>query len=328
MKNAISPAVITETTLNDTDDPAIWVNRSAPAQSRIIGTDKNKVGGIYMYDLDGNIVNKITDLNRPNNIDVAYDFEINGIKTDIAVVTERNTHKIRVFSLPELRAIDGGGIPVFEQETDNSFRESMGIALYTYPDGQIDAIVGRKTGLSEEYLWQYRLVATPEGIVKANVIRKFGSYSGKKEIEAIAVDNELGYVYYCDETAGIRKYYADPSNGNKELAFFGQKDAKRDHEGIAIYKKDDKKGYILVSNQQKNTILVYKREGDEHNPHKHSLLAEIPVSTIECDGADSLNFNFNDSFPQGIFVAMSNGKVFHIYDWRKIQEIIDGKNGN
>ncbi len=48
-------------------------------------------------------------------------------------------------------------------------------------------------------------------MVKGTLVRKFGLFSGKKEIESIAVDDALGYVYYSDEGYGVRKYYADPS---------------------------------------------------------------------------------------------------------------------
>ncbi len=68
-------------------------------------------------------------------------------------------------------------------------------------------------------------------MVSAKLIRKFGRFSGKKEIESIAVDNELGYVYYSDEQFGIRKYYADPEKGDNEVAVFGQGDYKEDNEG-------------------------------------------------------------------------------------------------
>lgn len=326
-ENAIKPTVITQPTPHDTDDPAFWIHPENPAKSLVIGTDKEVGGGLYVYDLTGKIVNSFIDMQRPNNVDVAYGLEINGVKTDIAVTTERNTNTIRIFSLPDLKPIDNGGIPIFEGEVGEGFRDGMGIALYTKQidsvTNELYAIVGRKTGPSGSYLWQYRLSGGDDGAVKAEVVRKFGVYSGTKEIEAIAVDNELGYVYYSDETAGVRKYYADPAKGNEELAFFAQNDAKRDHEGIAIYKKDDRTGYILVSNQQKNTFLVYAREGVEGNPNKHELISEIPVSTVECDGADAVNVNFGPAFPQGVLAAMSNGQVFHIYDWRVLQEWID-----
>ena len=107
---------------------------------------------------------------------------------------------------------------VFEGEAQ---RDPMGISLYTRPsDQKIFAIVGRKTGPSGSYLWQYELSGNGK-FAAAKVVRKFGAYSGKKEIEAIAVDNELGTVLYCDEQFGIRKYKADPAlNDNKELALF------------------------------------------------------------------------------------------------------------
>ena len=102
------------------------------------------------------------------------------------MTTERETNKIRIFSLPDLTPIDGGGIAVFEGETE---RDPMGVSLYTRPtDGVVFAIVGRKVGPSGTYMWQYQLTGNDSGVVTANVVRKFGQFSGKKEIEAIAVD--------------------------------------------------------------------------------------------------------------------------------------------
>ncbi|MFD2744218.1 MULTISPECIES: phytase [Sphingobacterium] len=325
--NALQPTIVTEPTEYDTDDPAFWIHPTAPAKSLVIGTDKEVDGGLYVYDLQGKIVNKFIGMQRPNNVDVAYGLDINGVKTDIAVTTERKSNTIRIFALPDLKPIDDGGIPIFEGELGEDERDGMGIALYTdktdSTNQTIYAIVGRKTGPSGSYLWQYKLSADANGVVKGEIVRKFGTYSGKKEIEAIAVDNELGYVYYSDETAGVRKYYASPDGGNEELAFFGQQDALRDHEGIAIYKKGNKEGYILVSNQQKNSFLVYNRAGTESNPHAHTLLCEIPVSAVECDGADAINLDLGPQFPNGMLIAMSNGRVFHYYDWRIIQDWID-----
>src|SRR5690606_10369127 len=109
----------------------------------------------------GNIVNKVTDLKRPNNVDVAYGLRIGDTRADIAVLTEREAKQIRIFRLPDLEAIDGGGIPMFEGEEGEDETAPMGIALYTRPaDSAIFAIVGRKSGPQEGYLWQYRLDGT------------------------------------------------------------------------------------------------------------------------------------------------------------------------
>lgn len=329
--DAVVPTVVTEPTEFDTDDPAIWIHPTDPSQSLIVGTDKEVGGGLYVYDLAGKIVNKVTGLERPNNVDIAYGLDVNGTKVDVAITTERNAHKIRVYSLPDLQPIDNGGISVFDGEQGEGERDGMGISIYTKKDSAnttIYAIVGRKSGPSGSYLWQYKLTAGADGIVKGEVVRKFGTYSGKKEIEAIAVDNELGYVYYSDETVGVRKYYADPEKkDDTELAFFAQHDVKSDHEGIAIYKVSDSTGYILLSNQQNNSFVVYPREGSNGNVHAHEKLADIPVSAVECDGAEATSLNLGGDFPKGMLVAMSNGKVFHYYAWDLIQERIDKGEG-
>ena len=317
----ITPVVITEPVKYDSDDPAIWLHPTDPSQSLIIGTDKDEDGALYVFDLNGKVIEEKTvrNLKRPNNVDVEYGLMLNGVTTDIAVTTERYANKIRVFSLPDMNAIDNGGIDVFSGEVQ---RAPMGIALYKRPaDGAIFAIVGRKEGPKDGgYLWQYRLEDDGTGNVKATKVREFGIWSGLQEIEAIAVDDVLGYVYYSDETFGIRKYYADPDNADahQELAVFGKDGFAEDREGISIYQVNDGTGYILVSDQQANDFRIFKREGEPDNPHNHQLVKVVHVSTNESDGSDVTNAVLNDTFTEGLFVAMSDNRTFHFYSWKDI----------
>lgn len=321
--SALKPVITTEQVQFDTDDPAIWIHPTDPAKSLVIGTDKDAQGSLYVFDLAGKIVNKVAGLKRPNNVDIAYGISLNGSPRDVAIVTERETNKLRIFSLPDLQPLDKGGIPVFEGEQE---RGPMGIAVYTNKSNhKTYAIVGRKSGPMDQYLWQYELNDDGSDKVKATLVRRFGKYSGKKEIEAIAVDNELGYVYYSDEQYGIHKYYADPEKGDAELALFGQTDFAEDLEGISIYKTGDSTGYILVSDQQANRFNVYKREAAQGQSQQHQLIAAIPFSTIESDGSEVTNIALNDKFPKGVFVAMTNGKTFQYYDWRDIQKRIEAQ---
>lgn len=314
-EEVIQPAVITQPVKHDTDDPAIWINKKDPSKSLIVGTDKDKDGALFVFDLEGRIIPELTvsGLQRPNNVDIAYGLKINGRPTDIAVTTERLTHKLRIFSLPDMKAVDGGGIPVFEGEAGEGFRDLMGIALYTAPDGKIYAIVGRKTGPAEGYLWQYLLEDDGRGVVKADLVRKFGKYSGKKEIESIAVDNENGFIYYSDEQVGVRKYHADPAKGNEELNLFAQTGFASDHEGISIYKTGPKTGYILVSDQGANKFHIFRREGN-----RQELLKVVKVAAQESDGSDMVSIPLNDKFRHGMFVVMSTDRTFHYYRWEDI----------
>lgn len=308
----LQPRVVSEPTRHDTDDPAIWIDRADPAKSLVIGTDKHSDGALYAFDLRGKIVGRVGDLRRPNNVDLATGFRLGGRSVDLVVTTEREAQRLRVFSVPDLRPLDRGDLVVFGGERH---RAPMGIALYTRPrDGALFAIVGGKSGPAQGYLAQYRLEDDGTGAVKMTWVREFGAYSGKKEIEAIAVDAELGYVYYADEQFGVRKYAADPDapEAGRELAAFGLEDFKSDVEGISVFPIGVGRGYVIVSDQQRDAFNVYAREGAAGSPHDHRLLARVPVAAVESDGSDATSVEL-PGFPGGLFVVMSTDRRFHFY---------------
>ncbi len=315
----VKPTIVTQASRNDTDDPAIWINKANPAESLILGTDKGDLtGGIYVYTLDGKIDSSrsVFNMKRPNNIDVEYGMIINGVPTDIAVCTERGRNMIRVFSLPSMKPIDNGGIEVFVGEKE---RDPMGIGLYKDPKtAVVYAIVGRKTGPDSTYLWQYKLDAAANGTVSGTKVRAFGRFEGNAEIEAIVVDDALGHIYYSNETIGIRQYFASPEKGNDELALFATTGVREDHEGLSIYPTSSTTGYILLSDQQANRFRVYSREGTKENPYDHKLLKIVNVSAQESDGSDVTEVPLNDTFKHGLFVVMSTDKTFHFYRWEDI----------
>lgn len=315
--NAVQPRVVTEPSKHDTDDPAIWINTANPAQSLVLGTDKNTDGALLAYDLKGKIVRSVTGLKRPNNVDLVAGFQLGGRAVDIAVVTEREMKRLRVFTVPDLADADRGDLVVFGGDPE---RAPMGVALYKRPrDGAVFAIVGGKSGPAEGYLGQYRLEDDGTGKVKMTLVRQFGAYSGRAEIEAIAVDAEAGYVYYSDETFGVRKYAADPeaADANRELAQFGTTGFASDHEGISIYKHADGTGYVLVSDQQAHRFQIFPREGTAGRPHDHPRVGTVEVAAIESDGSEVTAMAL-PGFPGGLFVAMTEGRVFHFYAWDDI----------
>jgi 3-phytase len=336
--DAIAPVFVTEPTKYDTDDPAIWIHPTDPSQSLIVGTDKNpEDGALYVYDLDGKIQPEktIRPLLRVNNVDIEYGLPLGGEMVDIAVTTERGANKIRVYSLPDMKEIDNGGIEVFTGEEGRQAMP-MGISLYKRPsDGAIYAIVGRKSGPAEGYLWQYKLEDDGHGNVIGVLVRQFGAYSGLNEIESIAVDDPLGYVYYSDEGAGTRKYHADPDapGADTELALFGTvfgpEGYTRDNEGISIYQINDGTGYILVSDQHANKFRIYTREGEADDPHNHQFVKSVTVSTNESDGSEITSVVVNENFPNGLFVAMSDNQTFHYYSWDDIagDDLVKAPNG-
>lgn len=311
---AIAPDIITESTLNDTDDPAIWVNPKDASKSIVFGTDKETNGAIYAFDLEGEIIESktIRNIERPNNVDIEYGFKLNDSTiTDILVFTEREKQQIRLYSVPDMKPLDGGGFPVFEDEDSLKNRLPMGIGLYKSPkDSVVYAIVGRKTGSLKNYLYQYVLHSDSLG-VKAKLVRKFGSFSGKKEIEAIAIDDEKGFVYYSDEGVCIKKYHAEPSLGNEEISCFGGDYFLEDIEGIAIAIKPNGTGSIVVSDQQKGQFNIFSRT-------ENRFVKAINLSTLETDGCEVVTIPLNAIFKNGLFVAMNDEKNFFFYDLGKL----------
>lgn len=317
----IKPAVVTEAVVHDADDPAVWVNRRDPGQSLIIGTDKGDGGtggGLYVFGLDGKIRQKILDVKRPNNVDVEYGFQLGKRSIDIAVMTDSGSRQLRIYEIsPTGKLTDVSGK---SQAQDTPW----GIALYKRPsDGAIYAVVGRPSGPKENYLTQYLLKDNGSGKVDVIEVRKFGRFSGTDLIEAVAVDDALGYVYYADESTCIRKYHADPDHpsAGKELGTFGVGEYAADREGIAVYTIADGTGYVVCTDQLKNSrYLVYPREGLPGKPHEHGKAIKIVQGGARgTDGIEVVSASLGPKFPNGILVAMNSpGRNFFIYDWRTV----------
>jgi 3-phytase len=323
---------------NDPDDPAIWVHPSDPAHSLIIGTMKvaAPAGAIVVFGMDGQIRQTISGIDRPNNVDVEYGLVLNGRAVDIAVATERLRRQLRVFRIDpaEGRLIDLGGIPVLSGQQGEA-GAPMGIGLYKRPrDGAVFAIISPKEGPRDGYLWQYRLADGGGGKVAATFVRRFGRFSAttvreENEIEAVAVDDALGYVYYADEADGIHKWHADPDHpdASKELAHFAQSGYRGDREGIAIYAMDDGTGYIVVTDQLdgNSEYHLYPRQGEPGGPHDHTR--ELAILAGEADATDGIDISsraLGPGLPHGIMVAMnSEPRNFLVFRWQDVAAEVD-----
>lgn len=328
----VQPAVRTESAGNDADDPAIWVHPKDPSRSLVIGTNKAAApqGALVVYGLDGKVRQRIGGLDRPNNVDVEYGLKLGGRRADIVVTTERYQKRLRVFRIEEKTGMledvsSAGGIPVLEGREGRG-REPMGIGLYRRPrDGAVFAIVSPKEGPLDGYLEQYLLEDDGGGKVKGKKVREFGTFSGAGEIEAVVVDDELGYVYYADEDTGLRKYHADPDHplARKELALFGRAGYQGNREGLAIYAAGKGKGYLISTDQVKGNsrYLLYRREGTAADPHDHSeVVGVIEGGADSTDGIEATPHGLGKAWPKGMLAAMNSaGKNFFFYNWADIE---------
>jgi 3-phytase len=318
---------------NDADDPAIWVHPTDKSRTLILGTDKHeKTGGLYVFGLDGGLRQSIPDIDRPNNVDVEYGLRLPAGPTDIAVLTERLRHRLRVFAISpggRLSDLVPEGLPVLARQS-GAAGEPMGIALYRRPrDQAMFAIVAPKTGSADNYLWQYRIEAGPDGRLRAPLVRRFGRFSrlGREagevgEIEAVTVDDALGFVYYSDEGYGIRKYHADPDHPDaaSELVAFATSGFLGDREGLAIMPTGDFTGFIVASDQipAGTRVKLFPREGAGGNPHAHPELHTVATASDDTDGLEVTAHGL-PGFPSGLLVMMTAAsRNFLFYDWRMV----------
>jgi 3-phytase len=278
-----------------------------------------------VHRLDGSVVQVIGGLNRPNNVDVEYRVVLGGRTMDLVVATERLARQLRVYRVAERgdRLVDVAALPVLEGARGDR-GAPMGIGLYRRPkDGRLFAIVAPKDGPTTDYLWQYA-IDDAGGRLVARLVRRFGAYSGKGEIEAVAVDDALGYVYFADEGGGIHKWHADPDapGAGTELAYFGRDGFTGDREGIAIYGNADGTGYIVCTDQRPggSQYRLYRREGLPGRPHDHQETVKVVSGPADStDGIDVTSVPLGPRFPRGLLVAMnSKGRNFLLFPWEAI----------
>lgn len=331
----VRPFVTSDAVTDDPDDPAIWIHPTDPARSVVFATNKvaAPAGAVVAYGLDGRLRQTIAGLDRPNNIDVESGVVFGGRSVDIAVATERLQHRLRVFAIDAAdgRLTDLATIPVLEGETGDR-SEPMGIALYRRPaDGAVFAIVAPKTGGRTGYLAQYRLTEDGQGRVTGTLVRRFGAFSDARnaegepgEIEAVVVDDELGFVYYADEAFGIHKWHADPEHADaaRELAVFGTTGYEADREGLAIYRRADGTGYLVSTDQigGGSVLKFYRREGSAGAPHDHAAPAfEVRTPSDSTDGIDVTSVTVPGA-PGGFLVMMNSAaKNFLFFRWQDLE---------
>ncbi|GED03256.1 phytase [Bacillus atrophaeus] len=308
------------------DDPAIWVNEKRPEKSKLITT--NKKAGLVVYDLDGKEINSYQ-FGKLNNVDLRYDFPLNGKKADIAAASNRTDGKnsIEIYSFDgekgELESITDPKHPI-----STGIAEVYGFSLYhSQKTGKFYALVTGKQGEFE----QYEIADNGKGYVTGKKVRQFKLNS---QTEGVAADDEYGHIYIAEEDVAIWKFSAEP-NGGTQGSIIDRADGKHltsDIEGLTIYYAPDGKGYIMASSQGNNSYAIYERQGSNKYIENFEITdGEKIDGTSDTDGIDVIGFGLGAKYPNGIFIAQDgknteNGQAvnqnFKIVPWERIAKPI------
>ncbi len=297
------------------DDPAFW-RAPDPAQSRILGTDKDV--GLYVYDLSG-ATQQFLEVGRMNNVDVAYGFDAGGEAVDIAVATDRTRIGLAVFFIDpatgEFSPAPGGYLPHY-------FDDPYGLCLWERGDGQVDVFF---TEDDTGRMSQMRL-SFVDGAMAAQEVRAFtlGTIT-----EGCDVDERSGQVYMAEENVGVWRFSADPAAGD-DREMFAPVDGEAlvaDAEGVALWRDGEAGDTLVVSSQGDSAYAVFDLESG-------TLIGRFEINggdidrTTETDGID-IHAQALPGYPSGVFLAQddaedSGGQNFKIVDLDAIREALTG----
>ena len=300
------------------DDPAIWRHPTDGALSTIIGTDKKR--GLMVYDVNGHVIQELAD-GRMGNVDLRYDFPLNGSPTAIVTAGNRTDNTLAVYAIDwasrKLRNVAARRIAVdLGVYGSCMYRSAIDGAYYVF--------ITSKSGNVD----QWRLRQAIPGTIDAERVRGFDVGS---QIEACVADDELGSVYIGEEGVGIWKYAAEPDKGNERVAVDSTGSTgylTPDVEGLALFLGPAGTGYLIASSQGRDAFNVYRREGRNEYIATFSIEEGNGIDRVtHSDGVDVINASLGPRFPHGVFVTQDQNNEggrqnFKLVPWPAIEAII------
>lgn len=282
------------------DDPAIFVDRTRPERSLILGTDKDR--GLGVYDLEGNLL-QFLDTGHFNNVDVRDRFPLGGQEIAIAAACETSKEAVAIFRIdPEARRL---------VELDGRFElgvDPAGLCLSRTADGRIYVFV---TGFDREveeddWLSQWELLPRSDGSVGAKRVRRIRVSSA---CEGLVADDEAGVLYLAEENVGIWSLPVDPASAvAPRLRHRVHPDGKlhRDVEGLAL--ADTRTGsYLIASSQGSDDFVVFRRDDDLSYVTRFELSESPGIDRVtHTDGIEAFVGPLGHLYPAGLFIAQDD----------------------
>lgn len=321
---ALAPVAedLSQALIGDSDDPAVWIDPLNAANSLVIATLKD--GGLVTFNLDGTLAQNLTSLPngeiRYNNVDVLYNFSLNGETADIAIASDRENDTLAVFKIdPASRQLVNITADSLSAEAfsifgvDDGEATAYGLAAYRSPvTGKSFVFVTQASG---NQIAQLELVDNGAGLISAQVVRAIelpieeGKEAEDYQSEAIVVDQEKGIVYLAVEgEIGIVKFGAEPNSGD-QITVVRPVDSPElvpDLEGLGLYYGPNGTGYLIASSQGDSSYAVYRREG------ANEFLGSFVIGDNEAlgidqanetDGLDVINVPLGPLFPFGALLV-------------------------
>ncbi len=297
-KNSITadfetPPVLSEVDEDAADDPAIWINKSNPEKSLIIGT--NKKAGLHVYDIYGKELQFIS-VGKINNAESGYDLKLKDRIVDFVACTNRTSQTIDIYE------IDKQNLQLKENalcKIPSTVDDVYGFCTYQNKETKKHYLFANgKNGLVEQWL------ITPDNdSIKAELTRTLQMPS---QPEGMVVDDVTNTLFIGVEENAIFAYStledADTTSFRIKESSTSNSNINYDIEGLTIYRVSNDKGYLIASIQGNFSYAVF-----DINP-PYSYITSFVVKDGEYDGIEETdgleicNTPMGKSFPKGMLV--------------------------
>jgi len=306
------------------DDPAIWVNKNTPQQSRVLGTDKRR--GLWIYDLNGEKT-QFFGVGRLNNVDGRYGFSLAGKTIDIAAASNRTHNSITLFGIDPQT-----GVASVLGNVATTMTDIYGLCMYQSKEGKTYVFANDKSGLYQQYRLQAASGSASTEPVEGLMVREFSLPS---QPEGCVADDRSGRLYMGEEDAGIWLGSADPELSQQPpltlIAKVGEQ-LVADVEGVALYQRGDK-NYLIASSQGDDAYVIFNAEAPYEVKGKFHVVPNLKLAidgVSETDGLDVVSANLGPLYPNGLLVLQDGRNVlpetpqnFKLVPWHVIEKQFD-----
>lgn len=283
------------------DDPAIWYNTKAPAQSLIVGTDKK--GALNTYSLQGRLIASHP-IGKVNNVEVVkvapFSLPTDDTLVDALAIASNRSHN----SLSVLTVAQETGNLALLSDIPTPLLDIYGLCAFNH-NGNIDVLVNSTNG---DYL-RYQLSLNPDsGNIDASVVHAFALPS---QPEGCVVDTQKGVAYLGEESTGVWTLDINQPTASPQLAMTIAAPVESDVEGLSLFDVDGVR-YLIVSSQGNNQYAIYAPDNGFSFVGMVEVIANREKNidgASETDGLASSNHNFGGEFSEGIFVVQDGRNI-------------------
>ncbi len=305
-------------TLDNLDSPAVWhgpegrhwlLSTAKTTDVLVVndaatGKELRRVGG------PGTALGK---LERPNGIFVI---------DDLAMVVERDNHRVQVFRMPAFTPVGMFGASVLKKPygiAAHPGAEARSYVVYVTDNYEMaDESVPPDSMLGQRVRKFHVVVGST--MLKAEAMEAFGDTVGPgvlKVVESIAVDvpnNRLLIAEELETASHIKVYTLD---GKFTGQIIGADRFPNQAEGIILYACGDTAGYWLATDQgmTSNTFHLFDRRSLAH------IGSFQGQATLNTDGIALTQRGFG-SFPNGVFYAVHNDGNVAAFSWAAIADAL------